>query len=162
MRRVAPSKTNQSATGGLASVASTSDAAFSAASSLTGPGSGSGGVLSLMRRRSPASSRMMRGGSSRRSSFPNGNGSTDRRRKLSSRDLLALKLSSHEYSLRYLSRLFQVGRDLIRQVTRSPNLRCPICREQRPFAKGAVLRSEKDPKRIFLWICGDCIKAECA
>ena len=87
--------------------------------------------------------------------------SVDRRRKLSSRDYLVIKLASRSHSLSQLAKIFQVDRSWIRRILTRRKLRCPICRAWKPQRQGVVLRSEHDAKQ-FLWVCSACLTIECA
>jgi hypothetical protein len=83
----------------------------------------------------------------------------DRRRKLSTRDYVTLKLASETHSIGELSKIFKIHENWVRRILRSPNLRCPICRKWK--LRGTIFKSETNPEH-FLWICRDCIKTECA
>jgi|SRR5271157_1249681 len=86
---------------------------------------------------------------------------TDKRRKLSSRDLLVIYLASKTHSLRELSKTFKVSSKHLANLLKKGRLRCPICRKWKVLKSGFVLRNDRNPK-IILWICRRCIKTECA
>ena len=85
----------------------------------------------------------------------------DRRRKLSSRDILVIYLASRTHTAHWLGQSFQVSAKYIAHVLKNGRLRCAVCKEWKAPRSGLVLRNDQNPK-IMLWICRRCIKIECS
>ena len=82
----------------------------------------------------------------------------DRRRKLSNRDFLLIKIAAQTHSLGELAQTFQVDRSWIRRVLESPSLHCLVCHQWKDETTGKILRAVDDA-RILLWICKECYHA---
>jgi hypothetical protein len=78
----------------------------------------------------------------------------DRRRKLSSRDCLLIKLCSKTASLGYLAKSFQISSKHVQTILRRPGGLCRTCQKWRE--KGDIVLSQ-DGQDIE-WECDGCIK----